>query len=53
MIWVLIVILNYGPNPIAMERFPNQASCERAATWIKENNGTGIVKSVCFEDDKK
>lgn len=50
--WVLIVILVYGPNPIALERFPNQASCERAAEWIRDNTGFGSPRVVCLQDSK-
>ena len=50
MSWVLIVILWSGPNPIAMERFPNKESCEAARKWI-ESKSPNV--SVCLEDIKK
>jgi hypothetical protein len=49
MTWVLIVILNW-PS-IAMERFPNKASCERAANWIVGHAYT--AQAICFEDLKE
>lgn len=52
MSWVLIAILIYGPNTIAIERFPNQGSCEKAAKWIRENGGN-LTAVVCMEDYKK
>ncbi len=50
MTWVLIVILWSGPNPIAMEHFPNQASCEAALKWIAAKSP---AQGVCMEDAKK
>jgi hypothetical protein len=51
MSWVLIVILWSGPNPIAMEHFPNQASCEAARKWIQSICPNS--PAVCLEDSKK
>ena len=50
MTWVLIVILWSGPNPIAMERFPNQASCQAALAWIQTKSPT---YGACLEDARK